>query len=135
MEFDPQALSELPDPYPIFAELRGLAVKTFGLVEPLRTALEPLADRIAAAFVFGSVAKGTDRASSDVDLLVLSDDLAYADVYATLEQAEIVLARPVNPTVFTRAEWRRKRRARDSFASRIASQPRLFVIGDDDALA
>jgi predicted nucleotidyltransferase len=120
---------------PIFAELHGLAVKTFGLVEPLRTALEPLADRIAAAFVFGSVAKGTDRASSDVDLLVLSDDLAYADVYATLEQAEIVLARPVNPTVLTRAEWRRKRRARDSFASRIASQPRLFVIGDDDALA
>jgi predicted nucleotidyltransferase len=120
---------------PIFAELRGLAVKTFGLVEPLRTALEPLADRIAAAFVFGSVAKGTDRASSDVDLLVLSDDLAYADVYATLEQTEIVLARPVNPTVLTRAEWRRKRRARDSFASRIASQPRLFVIGDDDALA
>jgi len=120
---------------PIFAELHGLAVKTFGLVEPLRTALEPLADRIPAAFVFGSVAKGTDRASSDVDLLVLSDDLAYVDVYATLEDAEAALGRHVNPTVLSRAEWRRKRRARDSFASRIESQPKLLVIGDDDALA
>ena len=119
----------------IFAELRGLAVKIFGLVEPLRAALEPLAGRIVAAFVFGSVAKGTDRAGSDIDLLVVSDDLAYADVYATLEDAEAALGRQVNPTVVSRAEWRRKRRARDSFASRIASQPRLFVIGDADALA
>lgn len=120
---------------PIFTELHGLAVKTFGLVEPLRKALEPLADRIAAAFVFGSVAKGTDRAGSDVDLLVISDDVDYADVYQTVEGAEAVLGRQVNPTVLTRAEWRRKRRARDSFASRIASQPKLFVIGDEDGLA
>jgi len=120
---------------PIFAELHGLAVKTFGLAEPLRAALEPLADRIAAAFVFGSVAKGTDRASSDVDLLVLSDELAYSDVYANLEDAEATLGRNVNPTVLSRAEWRRKRRAQDSFVARVASQPKLFIIGDDDALA
>jgi len=120
---------------PIFAELHGLAVKTFGLVEPLRVALEPLAGRIAAAFVFGSVAKGTDRAGSDIDLLVLSDDLAYADVFTAVEKAEALLGRPINPTVLSRAEWRRKRRARDSFASRIESQPKLLVIGDDDALA
>ena len=120
---------------PIFAELHGLAVKTFGLMEPLRVALEPLAVRIAAAFVFGSVAKGADRAGSDIDLLVVSDDLAYADVYQAVEEAESAFGRRVNPTVLTRAEWRRKRRGGDSFASRIASQPRLFVIGDDDALA
>jgi predicted nucleotidyltransferase len=120
---------------PIFAELHGLAVKTFGLMEPLRVALEPLAVRIAAAFVFGSVAKGTDRAGSDVDLLVVTDELAYTDVYAALEETEGVLGRTVNPTVLTRAEWRRKRRARDSFASRIASQPKLFVIGDENGLA
>ncbi len=120
---------------PIFQELHGLTVKTFGLIEPLRAALHPLAGRIAAAFVFGSVADGTDRASSDVDLLVVSDDLAYADVFRALETAEGVLGRPVNPTVFSRTEWRRKRRAKDSFAARISSQPRLFVIGGDDDLA
>lgn len=119
---------------PIYPELHGLAVKTMGVVEPLRIALEPLADRILAAFVFGSVAKGSDRAGSDLDLLVVSDGLAYTDVYTALQSAEIRLARPVNPKVMTRAEWKQKRARRDSFAARIAAQPKLFVIGSEDAL-
>ncbi len=120
---------------PIFPELRGLVVKTFGLVEPLRAALAPLSDRIELAFVFGSVAKGTERAGSDLDLLVVSDDLSYPEVYQVLARAEEVLGRPVNPTVLKCAEWRRKRSARDSFARRIAEQPKLFVIGDEGDLA
>lgn len=119
----------------IFPELRGLIEKTVGIVEPIRAALEPLADRIVAAFVYGSVAKGTERGGSDLDLLVLSDDLAYADIYAALESAEARLARPVNPTVMSRAEWRRKRAHPDSFADRIGTQPKLFVIGGEDDLA
>lgn len=119
---------------PIFPELHGLSVKTVGLVEPLRAALTKLADRILAAFVFGSVAKGNDRAASDLDLLVVSDSLAYADLYPALESAERLLARRINPTVMRRAEWNEKRNKRDSFAARIAAQPRLFVIGSEDAL-
>jgi len=119
---------------PIYPELRSLVIKTMGVVEPLRVALEPLADRILAAFVFGSVAKGNDRAGSDLDLLVVSDDLAYTDVYAVLQSAEIRLARPVNPKVLTRAEWKQKRARRDSFAARVAAQPKLFVIGSEDVL-
>jgi len=119
---------------PVYTELHGLAVKTMGVVEPLRAALEPLAGRISAAFVFGSVAKGSDHAGSDLDLLVIGDDLAYADVYTALQSAEIRLARPVNPTVMSRAEWQRKRARRDSFAARVATQPKLFVIGSEDAL-
>jgi len=95
----------------------------------------PLADRIEVAFVYGSVARGSDRAASDLDLLVVSDRLAYPDVYETLQEAEQRLARPVNPTVMKRAEWTEKRAERDSFARRIASQPKLFVIGSEDALA
>lgn len=119
---------------PIFPELHGLSVKTVGLVEPLRAALAKLADRILAAFVFGSVAKGNDHAASDLDLLVVSDSLAYADLYPALESAERLLARPINPTVMKRAEWNEKRAKRDSFAARIAAQPKLFVIGSEDAL-
>jgi predicted nucleotidyltransferase len=119
---------------PIFEELHGLVVKTVGLVEPLRVALEPMASRIAAAFVFGSVAKGSDRATSDLDLLVIADDLDYADLYNALQAAEQELARPVNPTVMSRAGWRRKRAEHDTFAARISAQPKLFVIGGEDDL-
>ena len=120
---------------PIFPELRGLVEKTVGIVEPVRAALEPLADRIDAAFVYGSVAKGSDRSGSDLDLLVLGDGIEYADLYAALEPAEARLSRPLHPTVMNRAEWRKKRARRDSFSDRIAAQPKLFVIGGEDDLA
>jgi len=118
----------------VYPELNGLIVKTVGVVEPLRSALSDLADRIHLAFVFGSIAKGRENGASDVDLLVVTDALAYADIYSALETAERSLGRTINPTVFTRAEWRRKRARNDSFAARISSQRKLFVIGSDDAV-
>ncbi|MEA2239198.1 MAG: hypothetical protein QOC81_3922 [Thermoanaerobaculia bacterium] len=118
---------------PVFSELHGLIVKTVGVVDPLRSALAPLADRIDLAFVFGSVAKGTERTGSDIDLLVVTDDLAYADVFSALASAEKTLGRTINPTVFTGAEWKRKRSKHASFAARITAQRRLFVIGSEDA--
>ncbi len=120
---------------PIYSELHGLAVKTVGLVEPLRVALAPLASRIESAFVFGSVAKATDRAASDIDLMVVSDEVSYGEVYEALERAARILARPINPTVRTRSEWRKELASGDSFAKRIASQPRIFVLGSEDAAA
>jgi len=119
---------------PVFAELHGLVVKTVGVVEPLRQALEPKAKSIHAAFVYGSVAKGTDTARSDIDLMVISDRLGYPDLFEALQSAEAVLARPVNPSVMSLAEWRAQRSRKDSFASRIAAQPRLLVTGSDDGL-
>ena len=95
---------------PVFDELRGLVVKTVGLVGPLQAALQPFALQIHAAFIYGSVAKATDTVRSDIDLMVLADDLSYADIYPALEQIESVLHRPVNPNVMRPAEWRRKRR-------------------------
>jgi hypothetical protein len=74
---------------PIFAELRSLILKTFGLADVLRNALAPLAGDIAAAFVFGSVAKQRDTASSDIDVMIVSDSLGYAEVFGALEPAAI----------------------------------------------
>jgi predicted nucleotidyltransferase len=119
---------------PVYAELVGLVRKTVGLAGPLQKALAPLADRIAAAFVYGSVAKGADRAASDIDLMVIADELDYATLVSALAAAEESLARPVSPNLMTRAEWRRKRLEADSFAARIAAQPKLFVIGAEDDL-
>ncbi|MGB7542866.1 MAG: nucleotidyltransferase domain-containing protein, partial [Burkholderiales bacterium] len=81
---------------PLFAELCSIAQKTVGLAEPLRKALGPLAKRIAAAFVYGSVAKRSDTAASDIDLMVVSYSLIYADLYAAMEQATARLGREVN---------------------------------------
>ncbi len=120
---------------PIFEDLHRLVVKTVGLAEPLRQALGPKAGAIRAAFVYGSAAKGTDKATSDIDLLVISDSLSYAEVFEAVQPAEAALGRTVNPTVLTLAEWRSKRARVDSVAARIAQQPRVFVIGSDDDLA
>ena len=120
---------------PVFDELHGLVLKTCGLAGPLRAALETLEDRIAVAFVFGSIADGTDRAGSDIDVMVISDDLTYPDVYGALSEVEQMLARTINPTVLTRDEWRRKRQRLDSFASRIAAGPRILISGDESDLA
>jgi predicted nucleotidyltransferase len=106
-------------------------VKTVGVVEPLKRALEARAGEVRAAFVYGSVAKGTDTARSDIDLMVISDRLHHADLFELLQPVEGVLARRVNPTVMSRREWRRKRSDPDSFAARVAAGPRLLVIGTD----
>src|SRR5437762_3244316 len=109
---------------PVFAELHGLIVKTSGLVAPLRAALAPLGDRIRAAFVYGSIAKGQDRATSDIDLMVIADKLDYADVFSALQMAEAELARTVNPNVMRLAEWRRKRSQATGFVCAVAGVPR-----------
>lgn len=118
----------------IYSELHRLVVKTVGLVHPLQQALQPLAPHIVAAFVFGSIAKGGDKATSDVDLLVVSDEVTYADLFDALQTAEQQLGRPINPRVLKQAEWERKSSAPDSFTRRIASQPKLMIIGSEDDL-
>jgi predicted nucleotidyltransferase len=119
---------------PVFDELHGLVIKTVGVAAPLRQALGPKAEVIDAAFVYGSVARGSDRARSDVDVMVISESLSYADVFELLQAAEVEIGRAVNPTVMTRAQWRAKRSRPGSFASRVAEQPRTFLIGTDDDL-
>lgn len=120
---------------PVFNELRGLIVKTVGLVEPLRRALAPKAGEIRAAFVYGSVARASDRAGSDIDLMVISDSLGYPDLFHALQAAERAMGRPVNPNVMTLADWRTKQAASGSFAARVAAAPRLWVFGSPDDVA
>lgn len=119
---------------PIYAELCGIVQKTVGLAEPLREALAPLAERIQAAFVYGSVAKREDTASSDIDLMLVSDDLAYSDLYAALEAASQRLGRTVNPTIYPPQELARRIKRKEAFATRVLAQPKLWLIGSEDAL-
>ena len=119
---------------PIFSEICGIVQKTVGLAEPLRAALAPLAAHIVAAFVFGSVAKKQDTAASDIDLMVISDTIGYAELYAVLEPVAARLGRAVNPTVYTRRQLAKRRQEDAAFIRRVLAQSKIWLIGSNDVL-
>ncbi len=119
---------------PVFAELAGLLRKTAGLADVLRDALAPLGKKVALAFVFGSVAAGSERPSSDVDLMVLGS-ASFADLARALAPAHEVLGREVNPTVMAPREFALKLAAGDGFARSVAKGPRIWLTGGDDDFA
>ena len=114
---------------PLFGELVGIARKTVGMAEPVRHALMPVASRLTAAFVYGSVARRDDNARSDIDLFILSDELTYPDVYKALASLESQLGRPVNPTIYNRRELARRRKERNSFVERVLKGEKLWIFG------
>ncbi|MFH1604260.1 MAG: nucleotidyltransferase domain-containing protein [Pseudomonadota bacterium] len=116
---------------PVFEELRGLVAKTVGLVDPLRAALVPLGERIRLALVYGSVAKKSETAASDVDVLIVADDLTLEEVYAALAPAEQRLARRINPTLYTRAEFARRRKSGNPFLAQVLAGETMPLIGKE----
>lgn len=119
---------------PVFAELRGLVLKTMGLADVLLAALMPLAGQIDAAFVYGSVAKQQDTAQSDIDVLIVSPSLSYADVFGALEAASHTLGRTVNPTLYTPAELNKRLARNNAFIARVLDQPKIWLIGTEEGL-
>jgi len=120
---------------PVFEELRVLVLKTSGLADVLRAALAPVEGDIRAAFVYGSIAKGQDTAASDIDLMVISDHLTYADVFGALEEASRRLGRKISPTLYPPKELARRRRQDNAFVTRVLAQPKLWLIGSEHDLA
>jgi len=114
---------------PIYDELCGVVRKTVGLAEPLRAALAPLAAQIRAAFVYGSIAKKEDTASSDIDLMLVSDTLTYGDAILALQAATGQLGREVNPNIFTPPDFAKRLKEGGSFVSRVMEQPKIWLIG------
>jgi len=119
---------------PIFAELCAIVQKTVGLAEPLRKALAPLASQITAAFVYGSIAKKTDTASSDIDLLLISNEVSYGELFSALEEVGNMLQRPVNPTILTHEDFKKRLARQESFLTRVLEQPKIWIVGDDSGL-
>lgn len=118
---------------PIFPDLRGLLLKTAGLVDVLAEALKPLARKISVAFVFGSMANASERSESDVDLLVVGT-VSPAELALPLRRARDVIGREINPSVYSVAEFTRKRAENDHFLTRVLDAPRLQVLGTSDEL-
>lgn len=114
---------------PLFEELAGIFRKTTGLADVLREALEPLGKGVRTAFVFGSVAQGKERGTSDVDVMVLGS-ARFERVVEALMPVRERLKREINPVVMAPEEYRAKLKARDRFVSRVAREPKLFIKGD-----
>ena len=119
---------------PIFSELCAIAQKTVGLAEPLREVLKPLAKKISAAFVYGSVAKKKDTAASDIDLMVISSKVTYADLFGALEEVSVRLGRKVNPTVYSPQELEKLVKQGNAFATRVLAQPKIWLLGNESDL-
>lgn len=120
--------------HPLFEDVAAMFRKTHGAVAQLRTALAPLDSHIAVALVFGSVARGTESADSDVDLLVLGD-VGFAELAQALYPLHEALRREVNPVLYAPAEFAKRARNGDAFATELLAQPKLWVKGTEHDLA
>jgi predicted nucleotidyltransferase len=120
---------------PIFAELRAIVLKTFGVADVLRAALQPLWPSVELAFVYGSLAKGTEHAGSDVDLMVIGTVPSNAQLLEALMPAQTQLGRAVNPTLYTQDEFAQRVRDGRSFIMRVLDQPKMFVKGSKHDIA
>jgi predicted nucleotidyltransferase len=120
---------------PVYAELLGIVRKTCGIADVIREALNPLDSQIDFAFVFGSMAKGEDSAASDIDLMVVTDTLSYADLMAVLMGVERTLGRPVNPSVYSQEAFSERLTSKNAFISRVMEQPKLWIKGVMDDFA
>jgi hypothetical protein len=119
---------------PIFEELRGIVLKTFGMADVLRQGLLPMADKISVAFIYGSIAKGSDTTKSDIDVMVIGDHIEYPDVYSALMPAEKQLGRKVSPSIYNKEDAARKLKKNNAFLTRIMAQPKIFLIGSEHDL-
>ena len=119
---------------PVYPELHGLIQKTFGLVGVLRAALQPLLPALSIAFVYGSTAKGSATAHSDVDLLLVGESVSYGALLSALAPAEQAIGRKISPTHFTHAEFAKRIQEQQHFLMRVLELPKIFILGDSDDL-
>ncbi|MGX5202758.1 nucleotidyltransferase domain-containing protein [Aliikangiella sp. IMCC44632] len=115
---------------PIFAELKQIVQKSFGIVDVVREALRPKLTKLELAFIYGSMAKGNEHAESDIDLMLVGSELSYSEAMALLDEAETQLGRSINPTLLTPNEFKQRVNNKQSFITRVMQQPKLWIKGE-----
>jgi predicted nucleotidyltransferase len=119
---------------PIYAELRSLVLKTFGVTEALRAALQPLHHDIEVAFVYGSVASGSETAASDIDVMVVGSRVSLDDIVVAFADTQRDLGREVSPSVYRPEEFCRKLAQGHHFLMSVVAAPKVFLIGGKSEL-
>ena len=115
---------------PIYADLVAITGKTFGIGDAIKTLLAPLEPQITQAFIFGSIAKGEATAASDIDLMLVGDDLSYGHIMELLAPAEENLGRTINPTLYTPQDFNAKLTAGNQFLQRVLAQAKIVLWGE-----
>lgn len=118
---------------PVFEELASFIIKTTGIAGALREAMAPLSGRLAVAFIYGSLADGTDRPASDVDIMVIGD-ITFKEVSAVLTPVQGRLGREINPTVYSVSEFKKKVKAKHHFLTAVLEGSKILVVGEEDEL-
>ena len=112
---------------------QALVSKTIGVFSILRSALKSLSKRIVAAFVYGSLAREEETAQSDIDLMVIGD-ATLDEVLSRLSASEKTIGRPINPTVYSVAEFKSKLATGNHFLHSVLKTRKIFLLGDEDEL-
>lgn len=119
--------------HPVFAELNSLIAKTVGVFQMLTSALVPLANRISLAFVYGSVARQNENATSDVDLMIVGD-ITLDEVLTQLAPVERLIGRPINPTLYSAKEFKSRLQSGNHFLTSVMRGEKVFLMGDKGEL-
>ena len=128
-----QVLYQANQDCPIFNELKSLVIKTAGVGDILRKAFTKIKNKIQAAFIFGSFAKGENRSASDIDLMVIGD-ISFREVVSHLQSPQELLGREINPSVYTSGEFQKKLALKHHFISTIVKEPKIMLIGEEHEL-
>lgn len=118
---------------PIYAELAGILRKTSGMVDVLAESLSSAQNKINAAFVFGSIARGEEQSNSDVDVMIIGS-LGFGDAVQLMHPTQLILQREINPVVYSVEEFERRIKNNDSFINEVLAKPKLFIIGTENEL-
>jgi predicted nucleotidyltransferase len=118
---------------PIFNPLRELVAQTLGVVPALKEVLFQFDDRIGCAFIYGSVARGEEKPTSDVDLLIVGE-VGLADLAPVLRRLEKNFSREVNARCFTPEEFKEKIRGSNHFLTAVLKENKIFIKGGADEL-
>ncbi len=113
----------------VFAELRGLVIKTMGVAHVILRALSPLSHQIECAFIYGSFAAGKENARSDLDLMVFGS-VSLEQLIKSLRKPEDILGREINPSLYERREIERRLKAEDPFITRVMRESKIMLLGD-----
>ena len=116
---------------PFTQNIRNLVLKTDGIVELLREVL--VSSDIKLAFVFGSLAAGSEKPESDLDIMVVGK-VSLRQLGKLLSGISTRVAREINPHVFSAEEFSQRIKTRDHFISTVMAGPKMFVIGNEDEL-
>ncbi len=117
---------------PLFKELSDLTRKVMGAAALLTEALLPIEQKIEVAFLYGSFAKQSDTAESDIDIMMIGSDLTLGEILEQLLPVEEMLCRKVNPTCYTVDEFKKRLSDTDSFVNKVLSQPIIQLFGNMD---